>query len=103
SEGMRATFFGPLIEKVEKGIMEQMKEGWDRNLFEQHLMGFSLRTDRYRFVSWRDTRNPLAPGLFTELYDHERDTLESHNLAHEMPDIVRRLQQELAGYLKPTP
>ena len=46
-----------------KGIMEQMKEGWDRNLFEQHLIGFSLRTDRYRFVSWRDTRNPLAPGL----------------------------------------
>ncbi|MEC7903489.1 MAG: sulfatase [Verrucomicrobiota bacterium] len=103
SEGMRATFFGPLIEEVEKGIMEQMKEGWDRNLFEQHLMGLSLRTDRYRFVSWRDTRNPLAPGLFTELYDHGKDPQESFNLVHEMPDIVRRLQQELAGYLKPNP
>jgi len=100
---MRATFFGPLIEEVEKGIVAQMKERWDRNLFEQHLMGFSLRTDRYRFVSWRDTRNPLAPGLFTELYDHGRDPQESLNLAHEMPDTVRRLQQELAGYLQPSP
>ncbi|MEM9259538.1 MAG: sulfatase, partial [Bacteroidota bacterium] len=60
NQGMRETYFGPLIEKVEDRIKKQMGESWDRELFEQHLMGYAMRTDQYRLVVWRDQRAPAA-------------------------------------------
>ena len=51
---MRETFLGPLIEKVEGRIIEQQKEKWDRELFENDLMGYATRADRYRLVLWKD-------------------------------------------------
>ncbi|MEM9527731.1 MAG: sulfatase, partial [Bacteroidota bacterium] len=60
NQGMRETYFGPLIEEVEDRIKKQMGEAWDRGLFEEHLMGYSMRTDRYRLVVWKDRRRPAA-------------------------------------------
>ena len=40
SAEMRETFFGPLIEEVEGRIIEQQGDLWDRDLFENHLMGY---------------------------------------------------------------
>ena len=57
---MRETFFGPLIAEVEDRIIEQQKDNWDRDLFENHLMGHAMRTERYRFVVWRDERNAVG-------------------------------------------
>ena len=54
SQGVRETFFGPLIEKVEDRIIKQQGEKWDRDLFENDLMGYAMRTDRYRLVVWKD-------------------------------------------------
>ena len=54
SPGMRETWFGPLIQDVEQRIIDQQGKRWDRELFEQHLMGYTMRTDRYRLVVWRD-------------------------------------------------
>ena len=61
SQGMRETWFGPLIKQVEDRIIAQQGEKWNRDLFEQHLMGYTMRTDRYRLVLWRDHRDPTAP------------------------------------------
>lgn len=45
SDKMRETWFGPLIEEVEQRIIQQQGEKWDRELFEQHMMGYTMRTD----------------------------------------------------------
>lgn len=91
SAGMRQTFFGPLIRDVESRIIRQQGSLWDRDLFENHLMGYTMRTDRYRLVLWRDYRDPNKPPVFVELYDHQNDPSETRNVALENPQIVKRL------------
>ncbi len=99
SKEMRETWFGPLISDVEQRIREQMGDRWDRELFEQHLMGYAMRTDRYRLVLWRDRRDPEAEPLFVELYDHADDPHETRNVADAHPDVVRELRRRFdAGW-----
>jgi len=100
SPGMRETFFGPLIEEVEQRIITQQGEKWDRELFEKHLTGYTLRTDRHRLVAWRDHRNPKAKPVYVELYDHQKDPTESTNIAKANPDLVAKLTRQLDATLK---
>jgi len=100
SPGMRGTFFGPLIKDVETGIIRQQGKTWDRELFEKHLMGYSMRTDRYRLVSWRDHRNKQSNPLYVELFDHNNDPTETVNIAGEKQALVRKLSKQLNGLLK---
>lgn len=88
---MRETFFGPLIEEVEGRIIAQQKEKWDRDLFENRLMGYTMRTDRYRLVVWKDVAAPDATPVFIELYDHDNDPVETVNVADQNPNVVARL------------
>ncbi|MEM5499309.1 sulfatase [Paraglaciecola mesophila] len=98
--GMRETYFGPLIREVEQRIKEQQKDKWDRDFFEQYLMGNAIRTERYRLIAWQDTR--LAKNsrpLYVELYDHQRDPNESINVAGQHPEKVAELLNQLyAGW-----
>lgn len=99
SEGMRQTFFGPLIKQVEANIRSQQDSNWNRELFENHLMGYAMRTDRYRLVAWRDRRHPIAKPMFTELYDHQADPNETKNIAADNPQTVEQLLRQLdAGW-----
>lgn len=43
--------------------------------------GFSLRTDRWRFTQWLDSKT--AEVVATELYDHAQSPLADRNLAHD--------------------
>lgn len=95
SPGMRKTFFGPLIEEVENRIKKQQGERWDREIFENHLMGYTIRTDRYRLVAWLDYRDVQSEPLFLELYDHKNDPTETKNLAAKFPEKVSNLLKEL--------
>ena len=95
SSGMRQTFFGPLIEEVERKIIKQQGKSWDRDLFENHLMGYSLRTDRYRLVAWLDYREIEAEPLYLELYDHAKDPEETKNVAKEFPQKTEALLKRL--------
>ncbi len=95
SAEMRETFFGPLIVEVEERIIEQQGDRWNRDLFENHLMGYALRTDRYRYVSWLDHRDLDAEPVFVELFDHEADPQETTNVADENPGVVERLSATL--------
>ncbi|HBE69382.1 MAG TPA: iduronate-2-sulfatase [Planctomycetaceae bacterium] len=97
SVGMRETWFGPLIQNVEQRIIQQFPEQWDREFFEQHLMGYSMRTDQFRLVAWKDHRDPSAPPLFTELFDHRNDPSETRNIAAEHPELVKSLLGQLAA------
>ncbi|MGY8653227.1 MAG: sulfatase [Verrucomicrobiia bacterium] len=99
SPGMRQTFFGPLIKDVEKRIIQQQDKSWNRELFENHLMGYSMRTDRYRLVSWRDHRDRKAPPVFVELFDHQTDPTETVNVAGKRPKLVKKLTRQLNATL----
>ena len=81
SPGMRETFFGPLIEEVENKIKKQQGGLWDRDLFENHLMGYTIRTERYRLVAWLDYRDTEKEPVFLELFDHLNDPNETKNIA----------------------
>lgn len=94
SKGMRETYFGPLIKDVEGKIMAQQKEKWDRELFENRLMGYTMRTDRYRLVVWKDMTNSASEPLFTELYDHKKDPTETVNVAAQNPKTVKKLLEQ---------
>jgi len=91
SKGMRETYFGPLILEVEKKIKAQQKEKWNRDLYEKYLMGYAMRTDRYRFIVWKDYRDKNAKPVFLELYDHQNDPLETKNIAQENKELVQKL------------
>ena len=97
---MRETFFGPLISEVEARIIKQMGDKWDRDLFENHLMGYSLRTDRYRYIEWRDYRDKKSKPIFVELYDHKSDPDETKNVAKVNAKVVDRLSKKLQGLIK---
>ncbi|MBP8260491.1 MAG: DUF4976 domain-containing protein, partial [Verrucomicrobia bacterium] len=64
------------------------------------LMGYSMRTDRYRFTAWLQRRNPDQVDAF-ELYDHQADPQENVNLARQPASgelIDRLLPQLRAGW-----
>ena len=88
---MRETYFGPLIEGVEAQIISQQGEKWNRDLFENDLMGYAMRTDQYRFVVWKDRTKSDSKPIFLELYDHQSDPAETRNIADQKPQLVSRL------------
>ncbi|MBT3666305.1 MAG: sulfatase [Opitutae bacterium] len=95
SPGMRKTFFGPLIEEVENRIRKQQGKRWDRELFENHLMGYTIRSGRYRMVAWLDYRDVEAEPFYVELYDHRKDPTETRNIAHKLPSKAQELLKKL--------
>lgn len=92
--GMRETYFGPLIKEKEAEISAQ--HTWNKQLFEEDVTGYAMRTDRYRFVVWKDTQHPEAKPLFVELYDHETDPFETKNIAEQNPERVNRLLMQFS-------
>ncbi|WP_405293633.1 sulfatase [Algibacter sp. Ld11] len=91
SKGMRETYFGPLIEEVEARIIKQQGDKWDRDLFENNVMGYAMRTDKYRVIIWKDYKTSEKEPLFIELYDHENDPAETKNIAGQNPQVVKEL------------
>lgn len=94
SPGMRETYFGPLIEEVEERIIAQQGDSWDRDLFENRLMGYGMRTARYRFIVWKDYTKPESEPVYLELYDHEVDPHETKNIAEQEPEVVETLMAQ---------
>ena len=88
---MRETYFGPLLKEVETKIKNQQKDKWDRNLFENNLMGYAMRTEQYRFIVWKDREHKEKEPVFIELYDHKIDPTETKNIANENPELVKKL------------
>lgn len=64
------------------------------------IMGYSIRTEDYRYTKWVkfDNKN-FKPNwgniIDDELYDLRKDPLEDQNIADEMPDVVETLSKQL--------
>lgn len=91
---LEGTSFNPLL--------EDPSQAWKSAAFSQYprgsVMGYSMRTARYRFTRWVDRKDP-AKVLATELYDHEKDPDENVNTAGapENAKLVRELMQQSVG------
>ncbi|WP_282160577.1 sulfatase [Ulvibacterium marinum] len=97
---MRETYFGPLIEEVEGRITKQQGDAWNRDFFENDLMGYSMRTERYRLITWKDYKKPETKPIYVELFDHYLDPKETTNIARENPGLVRQLISQMeAGWM----
>ncbi len=77
----------PVIEdvngSVKSAVYSQFPRPWESSDWRSapSIMGYTVRTDRWRFVSWVD----LGDGreIARELYDHSTDGAEMHNLAED--------------------
>jgi flagellin-specific chaperone FliS len=58
-------------------------------------MGYSMRTDRYRFTAWKGVQSNF---LEFELYDHQVDPKENVNIARrpENAALVAQLAAQMA-------
>jgi len=73
--GLAGRSLVPVLENPETAVHEVALSQYPR----PGRMRYSLRTDRYRYTEWIDTKT--GEGRERELYDHEGDTLETVNLA----------------------
>lgn len=103
-EGLEGVSFVPLLEDRDRpwkdaAFTQFLREGkWvapDGTAY----MGRSIRTDRYRFVRWFERKTGEA--VAEELYDHERDPLETVNRAVRpgFESVLNELREKLeAGW-----
>ncbi len=92
---MEGTSFAPLL--------DDPNQPWKRAAFSQYprgrrVMGYSMRTDRYRFTRWLRTD---GQEFARELYDHQNDPQENVNVADrpENRELVEGLTRQMeAGW-----
>ena len=90
-----------------KPMLDDPGRPWKSAAFSQYprpqnggLMGYSMRTDRYRFTQWR-SRSDSSKVDATELYDHQIDPQENSNVANHPTSaaLVKQLAAQLeAGW-----
>lgn len=65
---------------------------------EGESMGYSIRTDQFRYTQWRTDRGE-GPVVFEELYDHREHMLESENIARnpEFRGVLEKHREKMAS------
>ncbi len=81
-------------------LVENPARPWKKAAFSQYprgkVMGYTMRTERFRYTEWQDRKSKEA--LARELYDHDKDPDENVN-AVEQPEYAKDVQR-LAAMLK---
>ncbi|MDQ8189844.1 sulfatase [Roseibacillus persicicus] len=84
----------PVLENVEQAVREGAVNQYYRRWEGREYMGYSIRSQEYRLVEWRD----FTTGEVTahELYDHRSEHSEKENIAESAePQVVEGLTAEL--------
>jgi arylsulfatase A-like enzyme len=92
--------FKPLLDDPQRPWKAAAFSQYPRNQAGQQLMGYSMRTDRYRLTLWVH-RNEVNKVASVELYDHATDPQENTNIADrpEHAALVEQLTTQLrAGW-----
>ncbi|MBM83316.1 MAG: iduronate-2-sulfatase [Planctomycetaceae bacterium] len=90
-------------------LFDQPNQSWKRAVFSQYprsfqsnrhrshgdIMGYAVRTQRFRYVEWREWKSKMV--VARELYDHDSDPHETRNVAAD-PQRASTTQK-LAGIL----
>jgi arylsulfatase A-like enzyme len=85
-----------------KPLLIEPQRPWKSAAFSQYprtqnggLMGYSMRTDRYRFTVWVKSADHTKVDAI-ELYDHQADPQENTNIANraEQAALVKQLMEQ---------
>ncbi|WP_269540636.1 sulfatase [Cerasicoccus fimbriatus] len=95
----------PLLENENAKVKDYAISQYNR---QRDIMGYALRDERYRYVMWMRndwrTTMPFDPSLveFIELYDYEKDPLETVNQANNpaYADAAAKLKSQMLEYFK---
>ncbi|MCA8987429.1 MAG: sulfatase [Planctomycetaceae bacterium] len=71
----------PLLQQNDVNWHNRAISQFPRHDGKRELMGYALRSERYRYIEWLD-RNTCGT-VATELYDHEHDPQENQNRSNE--------------------
>jgi arylsulfatase A-like enzyme len=83
-------------------LLDDPSRPWKSAAFSQYprnnLMGYSMRTERYRYTRWVDRKDPARVDS-VELYDHQSDPRENVNLAGNPAHaaLLKQLEAQAAG------
>ncbi len=93
----------PLLSNPDQGFKQAAFSQFRRQDGKVPLMGYAMRTDRYRYIEWQDRRNGEV--VATELYDHEGDPGENTNIARatENRERITELSRQMWTVLPEPP
>ncbi len=103
-DGLEGTSLVPLLEEPDRAWKTAVFSLFPRQEKGKDLMGYSVRTDRFRYTEWVDSSTGAI--YARELYDYEVDPRETKNLAssEQHADAVARLSAlQRAGWQKAKP
>lgn len=84
----------PLLADAEKTVKQAAISQYKRRERNRELMGYTMRTDRYRYVEWLD--RATSKTIERELFDHQTDPEENENIAYEGDEeLLTRLSRQL--------
>jgi arylsulfatase A-like enzyme len=92
---LEGTSFVPVLREPKTPWKSAAFSQYPRQAAGQRLMGYSMRTDRYRFTRWVERDHPDR-FVAAELYDHQIDPQENQNIAEDSANaaLVDRLTDQ---------
>jgi len=95
-DGLEGTSLAPLLANPQLKGKPAAFSQWPRHKTSSrhrshgNIMGYAMRTDRYRYIEWIDWKTKEV--LERELYDHSNDSSEMNNIANQ-PEQQKEIQQ----------
>ena len=80
AENVRKEYFDQALNDIEARIRMEDPDT-PLNVFQEHVTGYTIRDNRYRYVAWVDHSEAHWKVIAMELYDHLQDPDETVNLA----------------------
>jgi arylsulfatase A-like enzyme len=99
-EHLEGTSLVPVLRDPSKSVKTAAFSQYPRGVAGKQLMGYSMRTDRYRFTRWVH-RNDHSKLDAVELYDHQNDPQENVNIAADPTSaglVAKLTEQWLKGW-----
>lgn len=98
---LEGTSLVPVLDDPSVTVKDFAVSQYPRGGGEKEMMGYSFRDTRYRYIRWAPKDEP-ADLQFEELYDYDKDPLETKSLANdpEHAEVLKVMQERADSFLK---